>query len=357
MAIWEKTDIDHGRIYSESEKELNAMSAKYYSQRKINKQWSMLTLVILVSLLLSGCAGFAKPKTYKIGVINLAPTLEDTLVGFKEGMTELGYIEGENLEYIYAGPAGSIDKLDGFAQELVNAKVDLIFSITTPATQAAQRATASNNIPVVFGVLTDPVGAGVVANLKQPGGNITGVTFGPQEAQRFAWLTKIVPSVKRVYIIYNSNDNSAKLAFGTATETAEKLGLEIVSREATNPDEIAAALTEIPEDVDALYLLPDSQTEAKLADILAAANSRHLPTSVANVDVVADGPLYSYAMKLAPAGKQAARLADQILKGIEPADLPVETTEFFLAINLKTAQAIGITIPESILSQADTIYH
>jgi putative ABC transport system substrate-binding protein len=345
-----------GVFISDSEKELNSMSAKYYSQKKVSKQWAMLTLIILIGLLLNGCAGFAKPKTYTIGVINLAPTLEDTINGFKEGMTELGYIEGENVNYIYAGPAGSIDKLDGLAQELVNAKVDLIFSISTPATQAAQRATASNNIPVVFGILTDPVGAGVVTSLAQPGGNITGVTFGPQEAQRLVWLTKIAPDVKRVYIIYNSNDNSAKLAFGAASETAEKLGLEIVSREARNPDEIVAALTEFPEDVDALYLLPDSQTEAKLADILAVANSHHLPTSVANVDVVADGPLYSYAMKQAPTGKQAARLADQILQGIKPADLPVETTEFFLAINLKTAQAIGITIPDNILSQADTIY-
>jgi putative ABC transport system substrate-binding protein len=326
------------------------------SRKKTRSVWTMLIWVTVVALLLSGCGGSAKPKTYTIGVINLAPTLEDTLVGFKEGMTELGYTEGENVEYIYAGPAGTIDKLDELAQELVNAKVDLIFSITTPATQAAQKATADNHIPVVFGILTDPVGAGVVSSLTQPGGNITGVTFGPQEAQRFAWLTKIVPSVKRVYIIYNSNDNSAKLAFLTASETADKLGLEIISREARNPDEITAALAEFPDNVDALYLLPDSQTEAKLVDILAVANAHHLPTSVANVDVVADGPLYSYAMKQAPTGQQAARLADQILQGIKPADLPVETTEFFLAINLKTAQNIGITIPDNIISQADTIY-
>jgi putative ABC transport system substrate-binding protein len=326
------------------------------SRNRTRSGWTIFVWVTVITLLVSGCGGSAKPKTYTIGVINLAPTLEDTITGFKEGMTELGYIEGENVDYIYTGPAGSIDKLDGLAQELVNAKVDLIFSISTPATQAAQRATVSNNIPVVFGILTDPVGAGVVDSLTQPGGNITGVTFGPQEAQRLTWLTKIAPGVERVYIIYNSNDNSAKLAFGTASETADKLGLEIISREARNPDEIAAALTDFPEDVDALYLLPDSQTEAKLADILAVANAHSLPTSVANVDVVADGPLYSYAMKQVPTGQQAARLADQILHGIKPADLPVETTEFFLAINLKTAQTIGITIPDNIISQADTIY-
>jgi putative ABC transport system substrate-binding protein len=321
-------------------------------KQKLSK---LLTLMVVVVLVASGC-GVTKPKTYTIGVINLAPTLEGTLTGFQKGMTELGYIEGENVTYVYAGPAGSIDKLDEIAQNLVKAKVDLIFSITTPAALAAKKATANNHIPVVFGVLTDPVGAGVVTSIAQPGGNITGVTFGPQEAQRLAWMTKIAPNVKRVFIIYNSNDSSAKLAFKTATETAGKLGMEIVSREARNPDEINAALADFPADVDALYVLPDSVVESKLEDLLKVANERHLPTSVANIDRVADGPLYSYAMQLEPTGKQAAHIADQILKGIKPADLPIETTEFFLAINLKTAEALGLTIPDNILSQADQIY-
>jgi putative ABC transport system substrate-binding protein len=334
----------------------NIMSNKKNSLWEARTGWRLLSMVMVVALLSSGCASLARSKTYTIGVINLAPTLDDTLVGFKQGMTELGYIEGKNVTYIYAGPVGSIDKLDGVAQDLVKAKVDLIFSISTPATQAAKKATVGNNIPVVFGILTDPVGAGVVTSLAQPGGNITGVTFGPQEVRRLEWLTKIVPAAKRVYIIYNSNDSSANLALKIVNATAANLGLEIISREARNPDEIAAALANLPENIDAIYLLPDSQTEAKLADILAVANARHLPTSVANVDEVKVGPLYSYAMKLIPTGQQAAQMADQILKGTMPADLPVETTEFFLAINLKTAQALGLTIPDVILSQADTIF-
>jgi putative ABC transport system substrate-binding protein len=338
------------------EQKEKSMLIKKSTSEKVQKIWTLLTWVMVVALLLSGCAGLAKPKTYVIGVINLAPTLEDTFTGFKKGMTDLGYIEGKNITYINAGPAGSIDKLDGIAQDLVKAKVNLIFSISTPATQAAQKATASNHIPVVFGILTDPVGAGVVASLAQPGGNITGVTFGPQEVRRLEWLTKIAPAAKRVYIIYNSNDSSAKLALKTVNATAPNLGLEIIEREARNPDEIATALANLPENVDVLYLLPDSQTEAKLVDILAVANARHLVTSVANVDRVEDGVLYSYAMKQNPTGQQAANLADQILKGTMPADLPVETTEFFLAINLKTAQTLGLTIPDVILSQADTIY-
>jgi putative ABC transport system substrate-binding protein len=332
------------------------MSNKKNFLRVSRMGWTLLSLITVTALLLGGCGSPAEPKSYTIGVINLTPNLEDTLTGFKQGMTDLGYVEGKNVTYIYSGPAGGIDKLDGIAQDLVNAKVDLIFSISTPATQAAKKATAGNNIPVVFGILTDPVGAGVVASLAQPGGNVTGVTFGPQESRRLEWLTKIDPAAKRVYIIYNPDDSSAKLAFKTANATAATLGLEIVPQEARNSDEIAAALANLPDDIDAIYLLPDSLVGAKQADILVVANARHLPVSVANVDLVKDGPLYSYAMKQGPTGQQAARLADQILKGTKPADLPVETTEFFLAINLKTAQAIGLTIPDNILSQADTIY-
>lgn len=330
------------------------MSGHNRTQNKMG--WTILISVVVFSLLLTACGGLGKPKSYTIGVINLAPTLEDTLTGFKQGMTDLGYIEDENVTYIYGGPAGGIDKLDGIAQDLVKAKVDLIFSISTPATQAAQRATVDNNIPVVFGILTDPVGAGVVNSLTEPGGNITGVTFGPQEARRLEWLTKIAPTVKQVYIIYNPDDSSASLALKTAQATAVNLGLEIIAREARTPDEVAAALVDFPEDADAFYQLPDSQTGKSLADILEVTNARHLPSSVPNVERVAEGALYSYAMKQNPTGQQAARLADQILKGIKPADLPVETTEFFLGINLKTAQTIGLTVPDDILSQADTIY-
>jgi len=313
----------------------------------------LLALLVLFAILGSGCG--SRTRLYTIGVINSTPTLEDTITGFKQGMTDLGYIEGKNVRYVYPGPASSMDKLDGMAQDLVNAKVDLIFSISTPATQAAKKATASNHIPVVFGILTDPVGAGVVTSLAQPGGNVTGVTFGPQEARRLEWFTKIDPAVRRIYIIYNPNDSSAKLAFKTATATADTLGLEIISQEAPTLDDISTALANLPDNIDAIYTLPDSQTEKKLADIVAVATAHQLPVSVPNVDLVENGPLYSYAMKSYPTGQQAARLADQILKGTKPADLPVETTEFFLAINLKTAQALGITVPDSILSQADTI--
>jgi ABC-type uncharacterized transport system substrate-binding protein len=150
-----------------------------------------VTVLVVLGPFLFAC-GAREPEARAIGVVNLAPGLDDAVAGFKEGMAELGYVEGENVTYIYEGATNSIDTLDSVAQGLVEADVDLILSITTPATQAAQWATAGTEILVVFVPVTDPVGAGIVDSLRNPGGNITGVTFGTQEGRRLEWLIQMV---------------------------------------------------------------------------------------------------------------------------------------------------------------------
>jgi putative ABC transport system substrate-binding protein len=272
--------------------------------------------------------------------------------GFKEGMTELGYIEGENITYIYEGLSDSIDRLDSIAQGLVAADVDLILSITTPATQAAQRATAGTDIPVVFVPVTDPVGAGLVDSLKQPGDNITGVTFGAQEGRRLEWLVQIVPTIEQIYIPYNPEDRSAVLALEMASAAATTLGVELITRQARDHEEITAAIENIPEEADAIFILPDSLVAGRIAEFV----ELQLPLSGANPTLVENcGVFTSYGMEQTSSGKQAARLADQVLRGVKPSDLPVETAEFYLAINLKTAKAIGLDIRDEILLQANII--
>jgi putative tryptophan/tyrosine transport system substrate-binding protein len=323
----------------------------------LNKFQLMLTLLILIvlfALLLSGCGG-AAPKTYTIGVINPSKNLDDAVKGFKEGLTELGYVEGKNVTYIYDGPV-SVDKLDAVAQDMVKANVDLILSITTPATKAAQKATAGTAIPVLFIPITDPVGAGIVASLTKPGGNTTGVTYTTQEGRRLEWLLQVAPTIKQVYIVYNPKDQSPVLALKSVSETATRLGVELITREASTPEEIEAAFKDIPKEADAIFFLPDTTVYARKADWLKLAIEHKLPTSGPNAGTVNDGALTAYGIDLAVAAKQGgARLADQILRGTKPADLPVEMAEFFLAINLKTAQAIGLNIPDEILRQAKTV--
>jgi putative ABC transport system substrate-binding protein len=329
-----------------------------HPQPRIKSQWIIFVWIVVLSLPLTACGRTRSQEIYTIGVVNLSPLQEVTLEGFKEGMAELGYIEDENVIYLYEGATKTIDGLDSVAQDLVEADVDLILSITTPATQAAQRATAGTDIPVVFVPVTDPVGTGLVDSLRHPGGNITGVTFGVQEARRLEWLIQVVPTIERVYIPYNPEDRGAVLALETASEAAATLGVEIVTHEASTPEQVAAAFENIPDDIDAIFFLPDSLVNARKDAWIERAINLELPTSGPNLAAVEDGHLTTYGIDLAAAARQeAARLADQILQGMKPADLPVETAEFYSAINLKTAEDIGVDIPDEVLLQADIIVH
>jgi putative ABC transport system substrate-binding protein len=322
--------------------------------RTLNGWMSLFGGIVLV-LILTGCGGSPKTQTYTIGVVNPSSNQEDTIRGFKEGMTELGYVEGKNVTYIYAGPV-STDKLDAEAQILVEANVDLIMALTTPATQAVQKATAGTDIAVVFIPVTDPVGAGIVASLTKPGGNTTGVTYTAQEGKRLEWLLQVAPTIKHVYIVYNPKDQSPVTALKTVSETAAKLGVEFIIREANTIGEARVAFKNIPKEADAIFLLPDSMVSPIAVNTLKLAIELGLPTSGPNIRTVSDGALTAYGVDLTIAAReQAARLASQILQGTKPADLPVETAEFFSAINLKTAQAIGLDISDATLRQANII--
>jgi putative ABC transport system substrate-binding protein len=321
--------------------------------RRLKYGWHIMAMTVLVVFgsFLSAC-GAGEPKARTIGVVNFVPGLDDAVVGFKQGMAGLGYVEGENVTYIYEGATGSIEPLDSVAQGLVEADVDLILSVTTPATQAAQRATAGTDIPVVFVPVTDPVGAGIVDSLRNPGDNITGVTFGTQEGRRLEWLIQIVPTIEEIYVPYNPEDQSPVLALEAVSEAATNLGVELITCEIRSPEEVPAAVENIPEEADAVFLLPDSLLGSHASKFV----ELQLPTSAANPgDLTDHGVLTSYGIETTAAGKQAARLADQIFQGVKPADLPVETAEFYLAINLKAARAIGLDIPDEILRQADII--
>jgi putative ABC transport system substrate-binding protein len=312
-----------------------------------------IVFVIITTLLLAACDN--NQKTYTIGVVNLTPALDGIVEGFKKSMAEFGYTEGENITYVYEGATSSINKLDPAAQHLVEADVDLILSISTPASQAAQRATANTDIPVVFVPITDPVGAGLVKSFKQPGGNITGVTLGFQEEERLKWLVYIAPTIKHIYIPYNPEDRSAVLALEIASATAADLGIGLITREARNTEEITAAIENIPEEADAVFHLPDSLFIPRLGELIEAANTRKLPTSGPGDASIQAGALIVYGISHDATAEQAARLASQILSGIKPADLPVEIAEFYLTINLQTAEIIGLDISDEVLRQADTI--
>ncbi len=323
--------------------------------RKRSFYFLLIISVLLTSIVMQSCRS-EKPKIYTVGVINIVPDLDQTLTGFKEGMKELGYIEGKNIRYLYNGATTDMSRLSAVAQSIVTAGVDLILTMTTPATLAVKDATAGTGLPVVFAVVTDPLGAGIVKSMQSPGGNITGVTFGIQEARRLEWLVKIAPETRNIYVPFNSRDKSPVLALKAMNASASKLGVRLLTREFHDLKTLDHAVLNIPAEANAVFLLPDSLMGTRLQDIVKIVNIRKLPTSVSNITALREHDiLTSFGFDQFVSGKQAARLAHEIFKGTRPADLPVETAEFFLCINLKTAKKIDLVITDEILRQADVI--
>ncbi len=316
-----------------------------------------LGLIIIVTLALAACGSASDEdnRHFTIGLVTNNPNGLRNVQGFKDGMTELGYIEGEDVTYIFEGAPIKGDELDAFLERLVEAEVDLIFTAGTPTGVAAHRITAGTNIPVVFGVIADPIAAGVMENLTRPDGNMTGVMLSQSQARRLELLLEIVPDIKRVFVPYNPEDAAPVSAVAQICELAPGLGIEIVEGKARNDSEVTELLNNVPEDIDAIFLVPDSTVNSRLADVLAVAFDRKLPVSGPSTAQVEEGALTTYGFIHHEVGAQAARIAHHILKGADPGEYPVETAEFYLAINFQVADAIGLEIPYEILQQAEII--
>jgi putative ABC transport system substrate-binding protein len=316
---------------------------------------AILIAMVLLATVPAACFN-EKSRTYTVGVMNTLPMLDQILPGFKKGMREMGYIEGETIRYLYGGPITDVSKCSEAAQSLLAAKVDLILSISTSATRAVKQATAGTGLPMVFAVVTDPVGAGIVESMRQPGGNITGVASGIAEARRLEWLVRIAPDIRQIYVPFNAKGKAPLLALKMVHNAAAKLGVKLITREAHDPETLIDAVRNIPADADAVFLLPAGFGGTGLLDMVTTASKRNLPLSAPSIRGVEEHDiLTSFGIDQHLVGKQAARLTDQIFKGARPADLPVETAEFYLAVNLKTAKTIGLAIPDEILRQAHLI--
>ena len=311
--------------------------------------------VMIFMLLLVACQGEEEKETYTVGIVNLTSSLDSTVEGFKDGLEELGYVEGKNITYIYDGPVNSIDGLGAAVDKLLEEDVDLLFAVSTPAALAAQNAVAGTDIPVLFAPINDPVASGLVESLAQPGGNLTGIQVGGFLPKEFEWLLTLDPSIETVFSPYNPDDQSAVLGSTVLGEQAAASGITVVAPEVGSADDVVAAIADMPDSVDAIFLATDSMVLSQVAAFTEAAAERGLPLASINQAQAEAGALMGYGPEFYPVGEQAARLADQILGGIPPSDLPVETAEFFFSVNMKTANEIGLEIPNGILQQATHI--
>jgi len=299
-------------------------------------------------------------KVSRIGFLSSAsPSAgEDRLLAFKHGLRDLGYVEGQNLVIEYRWAEGRNDRLPSFAADLVRLRVDLIVTQGTPATLEARK--ASTTTPVVFAVAGDPVGAGLVGSLTRPGGNVTGfaVMGSDMTAKRLEVLREAAPAVTRVAALWNPGNPSSGPELRETEVAARTLRIQLQSvevRDARGLDLAFAAMAK--ERAGALIVLSDNMLFGQRVRIADLAVQYRLPAIAWTREFTEAGRLLmAYGPNVADMHRRAAAYVDRILKGARPADLPIEQpTKFELAINLKTAKALGLTIPPSLLLRADRV--
>ena len=268
-----------------------------------------------------------------------------------------GYVEGQNIIVERRYAQGKAEKFQEFAAEMVRLKVDLIITNTTPAALAAKNLTTT--IPIVIPTAIDPVGTGLIASLARPGGNITGgaILTGELAAKRLELLKEVVSSLSRTAVLWNSANPANALAWRETQGAARALGVTLQSHEVQSPQDFEIAFARMAEErSDALFVLDDAMTMQYRKEIAEFAIQKRLPSVFATKDRVKAGGLMSYGPQYSEMMRRAASLVDKILRGAEPANLPMEQpTTFELVINLKTAKAIGLTVPPLLLTRADEV--
>jgi putative ABC transport system substrate-binding protein len=275
----------------------------------------------------------------------------------KQGMRELGWLEGKNVEYRFLYADGDVDRLDALASELIGQKVEVIIAGSSSVTRAAQRATKT--IPIVMVGVSNAVGSGYVASLAKPGGNITGISNQREEVlgKLIEILHVVTPNARRIAILLNESNSSYGWNWAAAQSACAALDLVALRVVASTPAQLGAAVEQIVrQQSQAVVVVADPvylNDRAKLQELMQATR---LPAAYGLREHVVAGGLLSYAADLAASFRYAAKYVDKILKGAKPADLPVEQpTKYELVINLKTAKALGLTIPQSLLLRADEV--
>jgi ABC-type uncharacterized transport system substrate-binding protein len=296
-------------------------------------------------------------KLPMIGFLGSNASIESQRVAaFVQRLRELGRIDGRNLAIEYRWAEGRDERYAEIAAEFVRLKVDVIVTVATPATLAAKQATAV--IPIVFVVASDPVGTGLVASLARPGGNVTGLANQTSDTggKKLEFLREVVPDLHRLAIMANVGNPASALDMGEAQATARTLGLEVITSEIRQAEDIAPAFEALKERADALYVCPDPLMNTKRIRINILAVGARLPTMHAVRDFVEAGGLMSYGPNLPGQFRRAADFVDRILRGAKPNDIPVEQpTKFDLVINLTTAKALGLAVAPSLLARADEV--
>jgi putative ABC transport system substrate-binding protein len=283
-------------------------------------------------------------------------TADVWLSAFMSRLRELGWIEGRNINIDVRWAEGRNDRSAEIAAELVRLKVDVIVTYSSEHTQIAKQVTST--IPIVFALAADPVGSGLVANLARPGGNVTGLSAQNVDltGKRFELLREIVPSLRRLAVLFNGNNPTAMIEIDIVRTAASPLGIEVSPSAVLGAEDVAPAIARIAKQADALFVVGEPLTFTHRTRINTLALAARLPTNYPTRGYVEVGGLMSYGPNFPASFRRAADYVHKILLGAKPGDLPVEQpTRYDLVVNLTTAKALGLTIPESFLLRADEV--
>lgn len=301
--------------------------------------------------------GAQQARVYRIGVVFHGGSYAPALDGLRDGLGELGLVEGKQFVFHVRDVKGDLKSVEAAARSLEGEQVDLIYAVSASVTLATKRATKS--VPIVFYAGADPVGLGLIESIPRPGGRLTGIHgwFSELAAKRLEVLKEMLPGLRRVVTFHNPGNAAAQQSLKTVRDAARRLGVELVERHVTSVENLREALRSLrPGEVDAFCYVADSMITSQADLVVDIARTKRLPTMFGTREDVAKGALASYGVSYHAMGRRSAKHVQRVLLGADPGTIPVEQLDrFFFAINLKTAKAFGLTIPPSVLARADEV--
>jgi putative tryptophan/tyrosine transport system substrate-binding protein len=313
----------------------------------------LATVFVFALCLFLSASSNGNPRMFTIGVVSDVQALSPVLDGFKAGIAKLGYIEGKDVTYLVGEERRNKKELAAEVRGLLSKKIDLFFTIGNQATLAAMEAIKGTDMPILAAPLRKPVESGLVESINHPGGNVTGVLTSDCSLKTLEWMKTIIPGIKKVYLPYNPDDKPSKAALIGIEQTASRLGITIVYHEIHSIKEAIDTLENFPQDIQAVFRVPSPTLDERIGDLSNAAMKKGIP--VGAMYPLDRDALIIFSDDFYEIGKQAARLAHQIRLGIRPSEIPIESTDVYLTVNLKTAAKIRLTISDDVLFQAKTI--
>lgn len=319
----------------------------------LKKSYLLLLVLALVSLFSLNLAA----EEYEIGISQFVehPSLDLAREGFIDQLAEEGFVEGENIKIDLQNAQADFSTAQTIAQRFNQNKVDLVLAIATPSAQTA--ANVLKNTPVLITAVTDPVEAGIVKTMENPGSNITGTTDMNPVAKQLELIQDFLPEVKDIGILYNPGEVNSTVQVELAKEKAEKMGVNLREATVSNSSEVSLAVSSLVDNVDAIYVPTDNIIVSAMPTVLQTAHNRKVPVFASENNSVEQGAVATLGIDYYQLGKQTGSMAARILKGSNPAEMPVESSkELKLYINKKSAAEINLEVPKELLESADVVF-